>query len=390
MIISHQNNPVLQNLQRQLSAVYRGWPQPIPAKTPESERAIFEPFYQLWCEQLQVTQLSHQDFSRFAVWGFDVQQHRVSGIKGMRLTEDILSGERRPLSGEEQQHYQHTITQLAQRDWQLSDPLQLGELVPLLSECDILQIAYAPQLRAEIPYYHYYGVLSQDPQLDKVNALFSDFLIALTAKNIKAGDFWQPIDGQKASPLIFKPGSITDKQEQLAMAKLIFTTSYLEYCSVDNIYATDITTLQLRQNIQPFLQQIAVIYNPQGKMVGFVNAAPIQDYDRIKVQYGYRQEVFPLDVAYDSFVNQHRQPDDFFICSVALQPEEQGKCYFNQILSKLKDQAKQQKMRRITLCVWQSNPAAMIYRKKGFKVVSRMKQEVARFSDEIVFMALML
>jgi GNAT superfamily N-acetyltransferase len=390
MIISHQNNPVLQDLQQRLSAVYRSWPQPIPAKTPENERAIFEPFYQLWCEQLQVTQLSHQDFSRFAVWGFDVQQHRVSGIKGMRLTEDILSGERRPLSGEEQQHYQHTITQLAQRDWQLSDPLQLGELVPLLSECDILQIAYAPQLRAEIPYYHYYGVLSQDPQLDKVNALFSDFLIALTAKNIKAGDFWQPIDGQKVSPLIFKPGSITDKQEQLAMAKLIFTTSYLEYCSVDNIYATDITTLQQRQNIQPFLQQIAVIYNPQGKMVGFVNAAPIQDYDHIKVQYGYRQEVFPLDVAYDSFVNQHRQPDDFFICSVALQPEEQGKGYFNQILSKLKDQAKQQKMRRITLCVWQSNPAAMIYRKKGFKVVSSMKQEVARFSDEIVFMALML
>jgi len=64
----------------------------------------------------------------------------------------------------------------------------------------------------------------------------------------------QPIDCQKASPLCFKPGKITDKYEQLAMAKLIFSTSYLEYCSADNIYATDLITLQLRQNIQPFLQ----------------------------------------------------------------------------------------------------------------------------------------
>lgn len=387
MIISHQNNPVLQQLQRRLSEVYRGWPQPIVAKTPDSERAIFEPFYQLWCEQLQVTQLSHQDFSCFAVCGFDAPTPRVCGIKGMRLQEDILSGERRPLSVDEQHYYQQTVHQLSQRNWQLNDPLQLGELVPLFAEQEILQIAYAPQLRAEIPYYHYYGVLCQDPQLDKVNGLFSDYLIALTDKKIIDGDFWQPVYRTTSSPLIFKPGIISDLHEQRRMAQLIFSTSYLEYCSVDNIYAADLTTLQLRQNIQPFLPQISVIYNPQGKMVGFLNAASIKEYDQIKVEYGYRKEVRPLDEAYDDFVNHYGQPDDYFICSVAFLPEEQGKGYFNQVLSRMIEQAKQQKLRRITLCVWQSNPAYMIYRKKGFEVVGTMTQEVKRFNDQLLFMA---
>ncbi|UVC28081.1 GNAT family N-acetyltransferase [Pantoea sp. SOD02] len=390
MIISHQNNPVLQDLQRRLSEVYRGWPQPIAAKTPDSERAIFEPFYQLWCEQLQVTQLSHQDFSCFAVCGFDAPTPRVCGIKGMRLQEDILSGERRPLSVDEQHYYQQTVNQLSQRDWQLSDPLQLGELVPLFAEQEILQIAYAPQLRAEIPYYHYYGVLCQDPQLDKVNELFCDYLIASIDKKILDGGFWQPVYRPKSSALIFKPGVISDQYEQRRMAQLIFSTSYLEYCSVDNIYAADLTTLQLRQNIQPFLQQISVMYNPQGKMIGFLNAASIKEYDQIKVEYGYRKEVRALDEAYDDFVNQYSQPDDYFICSVAFLPEEQGKGCFNQVLSRMIEQAKQQKLRRITLCVWQSNPAYTIYRKKGFTVIDRMKQEVARFNDEIVFMALTL
>lgn len=390
VIISHQNNPLLQELHRRLSEVYRGWPQPIVAKTPDSERAIFEPFYQLWCEQLQVTQLSHQDFSCFAVCEFDAPTPRVCGIKGMCLQEDILSGERRPLSIDEQQHCQQTLHQLSQRNWQLNDPLQLGELVPLFAEQEILQIAYAPQLRAEIPYYHYYGVLCQDPQLDKVNGLFSDYLIALTDKKISAGDFWQPVYRPTSSLLIFKPGIIYDQHEQRSMTQLIFSTSYLEYCSVDNIYAADLTTLQLRQNIQPFLQQISVMYNSQGKMIGFLNAASIKEYEQIKVEYGYRKEVRALNEAYDDFVNHYSQPDDYFVCSVALMPEKQGKGYCNQVLSRMIEQAKQQKLRRITLCVWQSNAAYMIYSKKGFTEIGRMKQEIARFNDEIVFMALTL
>lgn len=391
MIISHQNSAALLQLQQLLSAVYRGWPQPIPEKTPATERAIFEPFYQLWCEQLQVTQLSHQDFSRcYAVLGFDVPQQRVCGIKGMRLQEDILSGERRPLSVEEQQHYQHTLAQLTLRDWQLSHPLQLDEFAPLFAEQDILQIAYAPQLRAEIPYYHYYGVLSQDAALDRVNALFSDYLICRRDREIKAGNFWQPVGECKKLPLCFKPGAISDEREQRTMAKLIFSTSYLEYCSVDNVYSSDIISLQLRQNILPFLEQISVITDAQGKIIGFINAASVRDYDHINVEYGYRHEVLPLDEAYDTFVNQQSRPEDYFVCSVALLPEQQGKGYFNQVLSRMTEQAKQQKLRRITLCVWQSNPAYMIYRKKGFEVVASMKQEVKRFNDELLFMALTL
>jgi GNAT superfamily N-acetyltransferase len=391
MIISHQHNSALLHLQQQLSDVYRHWPQPLLDKTPENERAIFEPFYQLWCEQLQLTQLSHQDFSRrYAIYGFDIPQQRICGIKGMRLQEDILSGERCPLSSEEGQHYQQTVAQLEQQAWQLNDPLQLGDVAPLFSDLDILQIAYAPQLRAEIPYYHYYNVLSQDPKLDKVNTLFSDYLISLNAQKINAGDFWCTVHSQKKLSLWFKPGVLSNVREQHHMATLIFSTSYLEYCSVNNLYSIDVISLQLRQNILPFLGQISMLYNAQGKMVGFVNAAPMADYALTTVDYAYHPSVLPLDKAYDNFVNRYSQPDDYFVCSLALMPEEQGKGYFNQVLTWMVKQAKKQKMRRIALCVWHSSPASMIYRKKGFTVVAKMEQEFMRFNDKLLFMTLTL
>lgn len=391
MIICHQQNPALLKMQQQLSDIYRHWPQPLADKTPQSERAIFEPFYQLWCEQLNVSQLSHQDFSReYAIYGFDMPQQRISGIKGMRLQEDILSGEKRALSDEEESYYQHTIAQLNQRNWKIDNPLTLAEFAPLFVEHDILQIAYAPQLRAEIPYYHYYGVLSQDQQLDKVNTLFSDFLIANNQQTLDAGHFWQPISAKIEKTLWFKPGVLANCAELRCMAQLILHTSYLEYCSVNNLHSLDIISLQQQQNIQPFLAQITLLYNAAGKIVGFVNAAPLSDYEDIKVGNGYRSEVKPLDDAYDSFVTYHSQPDDYFVCSVAFHAEEQGKGYFNQVLSRMTQQAKQQKLRRITLCVWQSSPAVLIYRKKGFEVIATMEQEVRCFNDKLLFMALML
>ncbi|WP_343552832.1 GNAT family N-acetyltransferase [Pantoea sp.] len=391
MIISHQQNPALLKMQQQLSDIYRHWPQPLANKTPESERAIFEPFYQLWCEQLTISQLSHQDFSReYAICGFDVPQQRICGIKGMRLQEDILSGEKRALSDEEESYYQHTIAQLNLRNWQIDNPLTLAEFAPLFIDCDILQIAYAPQLRAEIPYYHYYGVLSQDKQLDKVNALFSDFLIANNQQAIDAGDFWQPIFATIEKTLWFKPGTLANCAELRCMAQLILRTSYLEYCSISNLHSLDIISLQQQQNIQPFLSQISMLYNAAGKMIGFINAAPMRDYDSIKVGYGYRAEVRPLDDAYDSFVTYHSQPDDYFVCSVALHAEEQGKGYFSQVLSRITHQAKQQKLRRITLCVWQSSPALVIYRKKGFELIATMEKEVSCFNDKLLFMAITL
>lgn len=389
MIIAHRDNPVMRYLLEQLSSVYRSWPQPLMDKTAHTERAIFEPFYQLWCEQLGITQLSHQEFAqKYSVYGFEQLRERICGIKGMRLQEDIHGNARCALSAEELQHYHCTVKNLEQCNWKLKAPLELADISPMFSEREVLQIAYAPQLRAEIPYYHYYGVLSEDERLDKVNSLFGDYLIALNQKLISDGSYWESVTFKKTEPLWFIPGELTTEKEQRRMAKLIFTTSYLEYCSVDNIFSTDVITLQLRQNIEPFLPFIKALYDTKGKMVGFINAARISDYDTVSVEFGYRNHVRPLEDAYGEFVTLHSREDDFFICSVALLAEEQGKGYFGQILCRTIKEAKQQGLNRITLCVWKSSKARLTYLNKGFIVLGSMRQEAVCFSDELLFMAL--
>lgn len=389
MIISHRDNLVIRYILEELSDIYRNWPKPLTDKQSCSERAIFEPFYKLWREQLGVTQLSHQDFSqKYSIYGFEQVQERICGIKGMRLQEDIYGGARCELSTEELKHYHNTVQQLSQRNWTLIEPLELADIAPLFNEREVLRIAYAPQLRAEIPYYHYYGVLSQDEQLDKVNSLFCNYLIALNQTLISYGYYWEPVRLKTLTPLWFIPGGRTSKEEQRVMAKLMLTTSYLEYCSVDNIFSLDIITLQLRQNIEPFLPFITALYDQKGKMVGFLNAAKIIDYDTVSVEFAYRNHVRPLEDAYERFVATYSREDDFFICSVALLAEEQGKGYFGQILCRLTQEAKKQGLSRITLCVWKSNNAWLMYLKKGFIVVGSMQQEFTRFSDELLFMTL--
>ncbi|GFM11840.1 MULTISPECIES: GNAT family N-acetyltransferase [Enterobacter] len=389
MIIARRENQELSSLLTQLSQIYRDWPQPVTDKTAYSERAIFEPFYKLWCEQLGVTQLSHMDFcQKYSVFGFDRLHERVCGIKGMRLQEDIHGGTYCALSAEELENYDFTIERLKERKWKLASPFDLEHISRMFSERELLQIAYAPQLRAEIPYYHYYGVLSNDEQLDKVNSLFCDYLIALNGKMISAGDYWETVKYNSYSILWFIPATLTTKCEQLCMAKLMFLTSYLEYCSVDNVFATDVITLQFRQNIEPFLHFITALYDSRGKLIGFINAARITDYDTVKVEFSYRNSIRPLEDAYELFIARHSFENDFFIASVALKAEEQGKGYFSQVLSWAIKDAKQQGLQRITLCVWQSSPARLIYLNKGFTVVGAMRQEVRRFSDELIFMAL--
>ena len=389
MIIAHQGDAALQQLLEQLSATYRRWPQPLAAKQPHTERAIFEPFYPLWCQQLQRSQISHQDFcQQFAVYGFDQPEARVSGIHGMRLQEDILSGERCPLTASEQRCYLNTVEVLSVRDWQLNDPLMLAELTPMFCEHATLQIAYAPQLRAEIPYYHYYSVLSQDQNLDRVNQLFSEYLIALNQQQIDAGNFWSTVNKPQQQPLWYLPGKLTTPLQQRQMAELIFTTSYLQYCSVDNQPRLPLVDLQLKQNIQPYLPLINALSDAQGNMVGFINSGTQQDYAAIKVDYLYHETMRLLDEAYDTFVSQHSKPDDLFIGSIAFTSEAQGKGYFSIVLENLIQQVQARNLSRITLCVWQSSPAVMIYRHKGFKEIAFMQQEVACFHDQLLFMAL--
>ena len=123
----------------------------------------------------------------------------VSGVRGMRLRTDDDSGAALPLSPAEALAYQRCVAALAALDWQLARPLDLERLVELTWTSEIAPMAYAPQLRAEPSGCNYYSFLSDDPQLDRVNALFAAYLLARNAERIARGDFWLPVRGAHAA-----------------------------------------------------------------------------------------------------------------------------------------------------------------------------------------------
>lgn len=393
MIFARRGNVTLRTMLQQLTEVYAAWPGPVQPKTPQQERALFEPFYAIWCGWLNRTQISHQQFSEsFALLGYDSMQSQPWGVEGMRLQVDIYGGGQRALSPAERVHYHRAVNALETISGKLADPLMLAEHVSIFSLQGIPPLARAPQLRAEQPGYNYYGVLSDDTALDEMNSLFARYLIAHNAQAIAGGQFWTLIHRHEPvqDELILKPGRLATDDEQRRMARLMLSTSYLEYCSVDNRLDLDVISLQQQQNITPYLQTIEILTNTSGSFLGFVNVAPLQAWDNIAVPYAYRDEIRSLDEAYEAFVARHSRGDDLFIASVALIPQARGQRCFSKLLDKLTERARRGGQKRITLCVWKSNAAVQCYAHKGFRVESVMSEETQRFSDSLLFMSLPL
>lgn len=132
----------------------------------------------------------HQLAAAHAVLFDEAHESVISGVRGMRLLVDALSGAARPLDDAERQSYARCVANLARHDWRLSDPLALAQLADIATSVETPRMAYAAQLRAEQAGCHYYSFLSQDAALDRVNALFGAYLLAHNAARIAGGDFW--------------------------------------------------------------------------------------------------------------------------------------------------------------------------------------------------------
>jgi GNAT superfamily N-acetyltransferase len=311
----------------------------------------------------------------------------------MRLLEDVITNERLPLSQEEQFSYQQCVSRLEQLDWQLEQPLDLARYAEIFTVDEVPRMAYPAQIRSDIDHYHYYSVLSHDRRLDRVNQLFGEYLIADNRRQIMAGNYWCPTTGigeavvpEPGGALHFLPGRQASEADKTRMAKLIFTTSYLEYCSVGNRAGLDLVSLQQAQNIEPYLGLITVAYDRRGEFVGFFNAATVSELYGIEADYLYRDEMRPLDEAYDRFVQSQCAADDYFICSLAIESQFRGQGHFNQMFALIKQQADRQQAKNIVLCVWQSSEASQIYLNKGFRVRGVFDQAWSLFFDRLLFL----
>ncbi len=394
MIISRKGDISLCRMLAGLDQIYAAESGEVPDKNSVYERKLFDPFYQLWSRHIGCAFLSHDRFCRdYGVMYNAIPQAVTCGIRGMRLLEDVITNERFPLSQEEQHSYRHCVSRLEQVNWQLEQPLDLACYAEIFTVDEVPRMAYPAQIRSDIDHYHYYSVLSHDHQLDRVNQLFGEYLIADNRRQIMAGNYWCPTAGvgdavlpEPRGALHFLPGRQASEVDKTRMAKLIFTTSYLEYCSIGNRAGLDLVSLQLAQNIEPYLGLITVAYDRRGEFVGFFNAATISELYGIEADYHYRDEIRPLDEAYDSFVQRLCTADDYFICSLAIESQFRGQGHFNQLFALIKQRAQQHQAKNIVLCVWQRSDASQIYLNKGFRVRGVFDHAWSLFFDRLLFL----
>lgn len=181
VLVAKQGNPALARMVDQMSA---------NLMSPHTHD-LHDATYAVWRAHLGCSFTSyHQLAGRHSILHDDAPEAVVSGVAGMRLVVDAISGEARPLSPAERAAYDLCVGALSQRGWTLDDPLELAGLAQLTTTLETPRMAYAAQLRAEPESCHYYSFLSTDVQLDRVNALFGAYLLARNAQRIGQGGFW--------------------------------------------------------------------------------------------------------------------------------------------------------------------------------------------------------
>lgn len=398
MIAAAKGEPAVADIFMRLNQAYVGLESQVPAKNSQWERQIFELFYFIWCVHWKTTFISHDLFcQRYAVFFQGEKDEVLCGVRGMRLLEDIISGEHQPLSESEKSRYQRTVMQLDAVDWTLDEPLKLEQLAEVYRVTEVPRIAYSLQMRSDIEHFHYYTVLSEDPVLDRVNTLFGHYLLENNSREIARGNFWQPvgngcIDSHSAQNrtdskrVIFSAGGESTDADRDKMARLIFSTSYLEYCSVANPRQMNIVSLQRAQNIEPWLSLITVVYRPGGDFAGFFTAGLMAQFKQNQPEYLYRAEVLPLERDYDLFVEKNSRIGDYFIVSLALEAAERGKGYFRLMMAEIETQAIRHGASRITLCVWESSRALALYKKGGFCHSDSSDRWQSLFADRLCFL----
>jgi len=395
MIMAAKGEPALADIFTRLNQAYAGFHQRIAPKNPRLERRIFEFFYAIWREHWGMTFISHEDFcQRYAVFWREKTEAVLCGVRGMRLLEDIISGEHRPLSTSEKRSYQRAVSQLEAVCWKLSDPLMLERYCEVYSRMEVPRMAYSLQMRSDVEHFHYYGVLSTDPVLDRVNGLFEAYLLEKNRRAIDAGGFWPfpgsvsaiASQGKETDVVSFAAGRESSEEDRNRMARLIFSTSYLEYCSVANPQQMDIVSLQRAQNIDPWLDFITLVLKPNAAFAGFFTAGLMSRFKQAPTVYLYREEMRLLDREYDLFVAKNSRDNDYFIASLALEAAERGKGYFPLMLDYIEAEAGRAGATRITLCVWESARAFALYQQWGFRQSDSSDRWQSLFADRLHFL----
>ncbi|CDG81013.1 GNAT family N-acetyltransferase [Janthinobacterium agaricidamnosum] len=166
---------------------------------------------------------------------------------------------------------------------------------------------------------------------------------------------------------IFKPGRSLADEHKNHIASLLFSTSYLEYCSFGNKLNLPLRQLQRRQNVDPYLDQLTGLFDGAHRFSGFFTAATLAEFGNVGSVSHYRDEMKPMDDAYDAFIAAHARDGDFFVASLAVAEHCRGQGWFNIMLKEIERRAREKNSQRIVLTVWENSDALQVYLKKGFR-----------------------
>lgn len=356
--------------------------------------------YEVWAGGMGRSYLAYGDLAERHCVLHDGRRESVpAGMEGMRLVRDALDNTPVPLTAEEQQSFERCVSQLDALDWRLQDALELERLGEVFCLDEHPRMAYPPQLRSRMANCAYYSFLSHDERLDRVNTLFGAWLVRKNAQRIAGAGFWRATGNHfeggfsavsRGDPHMIKflPGRALDEPSRDRMARLLFATSYLEYCSFGNKLNLSFIELQRRQNIDPYIDLAHGMVDGEGNFAGFFTAGTLAEFGQVQAVSYYRDDMRAMDDAYDAFIAQHARPDDFFVSSLAIDETLRGQGLFNAMWREIELAARSKGCRRIVLTVWENKSDAYpIYLKKGFRKESSFEYARDLFFDRLHFLS---
>lgn len=195
-------------------------------------------------------------------------------------------------------------------------------------------------------------------------------------------------------PVAFVPGAALDDAARDRMAELLFSTSYLEYCSAANKLRLPLRDLQRLQNIEPYIGHVRAMVERSGgaggggagNFAGFFTAATVREFAAVHAVSHYRDEVKTMDAAYDAFIARNARDEDFFVGSLAIEGRCQGRGWFGHMLAEIERLARSRACPRIVLTVWESSAAMPIYLRRGFTVCDSFSYAYELFFDRLHFL----
>ena len=201
-LVSKKDNSALDQIIVETGLMLAGLRGGVPTRDRRSHAAaefaarLHGATYGAWRSHLGRSLLGYDIVAReHCVLQGNTPERRPIGVHGMRLVVDWLTQQRVPLSPDEQASYAHCVEALERTGWQLEAPTRLEDVARLCHADEVPRLAYAPQLRTSVGNLHYYSFLSRDVNLDRVNVLFGDWMIAKNAERLRDPDWWVRVLG---------------------------------------------------------------------------------------------------------------------------------------------------------------------------------------------------